>query len=110
MLEVMPIGNKILIKLVPETESKSGLKLVRNKKEWQEETVVAEVIVLGRESDLDFELKEGTHIIIAGHAGKWIDPGLTPDGNFIYRIIEQDEVIAYLQEVPDAGESSPDES
>lgn len=108
MMELKPVGSKLYVKILQEDTTKSGLVVVRKKQEWQEETLTAMVCSTG--PDLSYkEITPGMEVIIAGHAGKWIDPNLTPDPDSIYRIIDQDDVIAYLEEVPDAGESSPDE-
>ncbi len=102
MIEVKPVGSKLYVRLQLESRTKSGLMVVRKKEEWQEEALQALVCSVGS----DFSLKEvtpGTTVIISGHAGKWIDPELTPDRDATYRIIEQDEVIAYIEETPDAA-------
>lgn len=106
MLLIRPVGSKLYVKILQESQTKSGLVVVRKKQEWQEETLVAEVVTLGQECVLE-EINEGTQVIIAGHAGKWVDTYLTEDPDKMFRVIDSDEVIAYLEEVADG--SSPNE-
>jgi co-chaperonin GroES (HSP10) len=101
MREVKPVGSKLYVRLLQEAKTQSGLVIVRKKQEWQEETLTALVCSTGSTFSYE-EIKPGTEIIIAGHAGKWVDPYLTNDPDAIFRMIDQDEIIGYIEGVPDA--------
>jgi len=93
---IKPTANKLLVKLASQSdETKSGLKIVKKDEQWQEETVKAEILA---KHDGVKDVEVGEVVLIAGHAGKWLDPGLIEeaDKGFIYRIIEADEIIAVL--------------
>lgn len=96
-MNVKPVGSKLYVKLSIEKESKSGLVLVKKKAEWQEETILAEVVAVGPDFSLQ-DVAPGKVVLIMGHAGRWLDPELTTDPEVTHRIIEQDEVIAYFEE------------
>jgi co-chaperonin GroES (HSP10) len=100
MLAVKPVGSKLYVQILQESKTRSGLVIVRKKQEWQEETLQARVVSVGPELSYK-EILPGMEVIIAGHAGKWVDPYLTPDQDSMFRIIDQDEVVAYLEEVQD---------
>jgi co-chaperonin GroES (HSP10) len=91
-VNIMPVKGKLLVKVNKKSdETKSGLKLVRQGEVWQEETILAEVINKPVENK-DVEI--GDVVIIRGDAGRWIDPVLVEDNDYIYRIIDEEEIIA----------------
>jgi co-chaperonin GroES (HSP10) len=97
MWNVRPVGSKVYVKLLIANETKSGLLIVKKSQDWQEDTLTAEIVTIGKDCSFK-ELQPGMMIIIPGHAGKWIDPVLTPDETLTYRMIDQDEIIAYMEE------------
>lgn len=105
MIEVKPLGTKLYIKVFRETQTKSGLVIVHKKEEWQDETLQAMICEAGSGCTYP-ELKPGVIVIVPGHAGKWIDPELTPDPDATYRMIDQEEVVAYLEEVQDGNQDA----
>lgn len=100
MYAIKPFGSRVMVRVVVETQTKSGLIIARKKEDWQEETLQASVVAVGENTNEEIEV--GMTVIVNGHAGKWVDPYLTPDENATHRIIEQDEIIAYVTEVQDA--------
>jgi hypothetical protein len=109
MLEVRPVGSKLYVKIARAAETRSGLLVVHKKQEWQEETLFATIVAIGPDCSYD-ELCVDQTVLIAGHAGKWVEPYITSDPEAMFRVIEQDDVIAYLEEVSDARESGSNES
>lgn len=106
MIEVKPLGTKLYVKVFRETQTKSGLVIVHKKEEWQDETLQALICEVGSGCSYP-ELKPGVIVIVPGHAGKWIDPELTPDSDAVYRMIDQEEVVAYIEEVQDGNTDAP---
>lgn len=105
MYQLRPVGSKLYVQLLQETKTKSGLVVVRKTQEWQEETLQARVVSIG--PDLSYkEILPGMEVIIAGHAGKWVDPYLTSDPDTMFRIIDQDEIVAYIEEVQDGADTN----
>lgn len=94
---VKPLNKNILVKLNIEEETKSGIKIVRKKQEWEEETVVAEVMAIGDNVENKTQLTPGAFVVIAGHAGKWIDPSLFPSEPVTHRMIDEDDVIGIIE-------------
>lgn len=101
-VKITPVSGKLLIKIEKlADQTKSGIKLVKTGAEWQNETLLAE-IVAKPEDNHDVEV--GQVVVVRGDAGRWIDPELVEDREYTYRIIEKDEVIGI---VTNASNPSP---
>lgn len=95
---ITPVANRVFIKLEKFGDTtKSGLKIVREGQQWQENTVLAEIMA---KNEADKEIEVGQVVIIRGDAGRWIDPELVEDNEFVYRIIDKEEIIAVVTQKP----------
>lgn len=96
-VNIKPVSGKLLIKIEKlGEETKSGIKLVKQGPEWQNETLLAEVMA---KPDDNKEVEAGQVILIRGDAGRWIDPELVEDRDYTYRIIDKEEIIAVVEQV-----------
>jgi co-chaperonin GroES (HSP10) len=106
-VEFRPINDHLLIRLQKiKDETKSGLKLVQSKEDWQHETIIAEVMAITAEEK---DVKVGDIVVIRGDAGRWIDPGLVDDNEFTYRLIDKNEVLSIVvKKAADLTETPPE--
>lgn len=90
-----PSDGHILIKLFKRAEqSKGGLLIVRNDKDADKDTNLAEVVAVP--SKCKYEVKDV--VLIRVFAGAWIDPEIMPDQEYVYRVISDDEVLGKFPE------------
>lgn len=90
-----PSDGHILIKLFKRpTETKSKLVIVRNDKDADKDTNLAEVVAVP--SKCKYAVKEV--VLIRVFAGAWIDPEIMPDQEYVYRVISEDEVLGKFPE------------
>lgn len=95
---ITPVGGKVLIKIEKQADqTKSGIKLVKQGPEWNNETLLAEIV---SKNEKDNEIEIGQIAVIRGDAGRWIDPELVEDREFTYRIIDKEEIIAIVNQQP----------
>jgi len=93
---ITPVKGKVLIKLEGiKSETKSGIKLVNTKETWQNETLLAEIV--GKHAD-NHDVEIGEVVVVRGDAGRWIDPELMQDDDYIYRIIDEEEIIGVVNQ------------
>lgn len=105
-MKVLPIGSRVLIRLMEQKkETKLGLVVVRKKEEWQEETLLATVVAIG--PDVTIDLAENDTVILAGHAGRWIDPELIDGTDRVFRMVEVDDLLAVIEPTDEPVAESP---
>ena len=93
---ITPVLGKVLVKIAKDAgETKSGIKLVRQGEIWHNETALAEIVQIHPKEQ---EITVGQVVVIAGSAGRWIDPELVNDDEFLYRMIDKDEIIGVAEE------------
>ncbi len=95
-MKLLPVGSLVLIRLMDQQkETKTGLVVVRKKEEWQEETLLATVIAIG--PDVNIDISENDTVIVPGHAGKWIDPQLVDGTDRVHRIVHMEDLLAVIE-------------
>lgn len=90
-------GN-IIVKLLEKSPlTVGGIELIRTEKgkKWQEEQIEAEVTHVGPWVD---EVHVGERVVMKGHEGRWIDPGLI-DGDMTatYRFAEVKDILVVME-------------
>ena len=98
---IKPIGTNILVRLNHRKEV-AGLLIPDKAKRWQESTLEAEVIAVGPHVA---SVEPGDIVIIEGHAGKWIDPGLAGDPTEIFRMITKPDILLVVDPEPKLEEA-----
>lgn len=90
-------GN-IIVKLLEKSPlTVGGIELIRTEKSkvWREEQIEAEVTHVGPWVD---EVQVGDRVVMKGHDGRWIDPGLVEgDMNSTYRFAEVKDILAVME-------------
>ncbi len=73
-----------------------GIELIRTEKNkvWREEQIEAEVTHVGPWVD---EVAVGDRVVMKGHDGRWIDPGLVGSAEGVYRFAEVKDILAVLE-------------
>ena len=78
----------------------AGIELIRTEKNkvWREEQIECEVTHVGPWVD---EVKPGDRVVMKGHDGRWIDPGLVggTDDRSTYRFAEVKDILAVMEPV-----------
>lgn len=88
-----PSDGHILIKLFKRPEkSKGGIVIVRNDKDADKDTNLAEVVAVPV-SDKPAKYPVGDVVLIRVFAGAWIDPEIMPDQEYVYRVVSDDEIL-----------------
>lgn len=96
---ITPVQGRVFIKVEKLAEqTKSGIKLVKQGAEWQNETLLAEIV---NKHDKDADIEVGQVVLIRGDAGRWVDPELVGDRDYTYRIIDKDEIIGIVKQAPE---------
>lgn len=76
----------------------AGLELITVEKDrrWKEEQLEAVVTHVGPWVD---EVAVGDRVVMQGHEGRWIDPGLIdgPDSPNVYRFAEVKDILAVME-------------
>jgi len=89
----IPSQGHVLIKLFKRADkTKGGLVIVRNDKDADKDTNLAEVVAVP-ESDKPAKYPVGNVVLIRVFAGAWIDPDIMPDQEYVYRVIGDDEIL-----------------
>lgn len=90
-----PNEGQVLIKLFkrPDT-SKGGIMIVRNDKDADKDTNLAEIVSVPKECK--YAAKDV--VLIRVFAGAWVDPDIMPDKEYVYRVISLDEILGKFPE------------
>jgi co-chaperonin GroES (HSP10) len=90
-----PSDGHILIKLFKRSEkSRGGILIVRNDKDADKDTNLAEVVAVHDKSK--YAVKDV--VLVRVFAGAWIDPEIMPDQEYVYRVISDDEILGKFPE------------
>lgn len=93
----VPSEGQILIKLYKRPEaSKGGIVIVRNDKDADKDTNLAEIVAISPEEK---KLAVGDVILIRVFAGAWVDPDILPHAEFVYRVIQDNDVLGKFLKV-----------
>lgn len=94
-----PLGDRLIVRLLGKPKvTVAGMELTIarvGKKEWEDEVVWAEVVARGQDVK---EVEIGEVVIMAGHAGKWVDYDIHAGDERTHRVIDFMDALAVDEE------------
>jgi co-chaperonin GroES (HSP10) len=96
-MKFTPNEGQLLIKLFKRKEKTAGgIVIVRNDKDADKDTNLAEVVAVPAEFK---KYKVQDVVLIRVFAGAWVDPEIMPDQEYVYRVIQDSEVLGKIEQV-----------